>query len=64
MFLQSVLFRISRTRSLIFRRSDVEAVTQGKRNASRVVILRLSKYHSVKVERAFVHALIKKVIAR
>ena len=59
---ESVLLSITSTGSLILRRGDVEAVTQGEGEAARVVVLRLAEYHAFEVECAFADALIEEVV--
>ena len=61
--LEPVLFRITCPRALVFRRGDVEAVTQREGNATGIVVLRLAEHHAITIEREAINASIEKVIA-
>jgi hypothetical protein len=61
---QSILLRITSTSTLVLRRSDIEAVTQGKGNATGIVVFHLAKHHAIAVEKYSVDTTIEEVIAR
>ena len=60
---KSVLLRITSTSTLVLRRSDIEAVTQGELDATGIVVLHLAEHHAVAIEREAVDGTIEKVIA-
>ena len=62
--LQSILFRISGTRTLIFRRGDVKAVAYGQGDTARIVVFHLLEHHTVAVERETVDAAVEEVVSR
>ena len=61
--LKSVLLGITGTSTLVLRRSDVEAVTQGELDATGVVVLHLLEHHAITIEREAVDATIEEIIA-
>ena len=60
---KSVLLRITSTSTLVLRRGDVEAVTQGESNTTGIIVLHLAEHHAVAIEREAVDGTIEKVIA-
>ena len=60
---KSVLLRISGTSTLVLRRSDIEAVTQGELDATGVVVLRFAEHHPITVKHDMVDAAIKEIIS-
>ena len=60
---EAVLLCITGTRSLVFRRGDVEAVAQGEGDTTRIGVLHLAKHEAIAVERKAVDGTIEKVIA-
>ena len=60
---KSVLLRITSTSTLVLRRSDIEAVTQGELDATGIVVLYLAEHHAITIERETVDATIEKVVA-
>ena len=61
---KSVLLRISGTSSLVLRRGDIEAVTQGELDATGIVVFLLVNHKTVAVEREAIDAAVEEVIAR
>jgi hypothetical protein len=61
---KSVLLSITGTSPLVLRRSDIEAVTQGKGNATGIVVFHLAEHHAIAVEKYSVDTTIEEVIAR
>ena len=62
-FLKSVLLRITGTCAFILRWGDIEAVTQGELDATRVVVLHLTVHHPIAVKHDMVDASIEEVVA-
>ena len=60
---KSVLLRISSTSTFVLRRGDVEAVTQGKLDATGVVVLHLTIHQPIAVKHYMVDAAIEEIIA-
>ena len=60
--LQSVLLRITGTSTLVLRRSDIEAVTQGELDATGVVVLRLAEHHPIAVKQNMVDTTVEKIV--
>ena len=60
---QSILLRITSTSTLVLRRSDIEAVTQGELDATGVVVLHLAVHHAVAVEHDMVDTTIEEIVA-
>ena len=60
---QSALLGIAGTGSLILRRGDIEAVTQGEGDTTGVVVLCLAEHHAITIERETVDATIEEVVA-
>ena len=60
---KSVLLSITGTSTLVLRRSDVEAVTQGELDATRIVVLHLTIHHPIAVEYDMVDATIEEIVA-
>ena len=60
---QSVLLRITGTSAFILRWGDIEAVTQGELDATRVVVLHLTVHHPIAVKHDMVDASIEEVVA-
>ena len=60
---KSVLLRITGTSSLVLRRGDIEAVTQGELDATGIVVLHLTVHHSIAVKHYMVDAAIEEVVA-
>jgi hypothetical protein len=61
--LQSVLFCITGTCTLILRRGNIESVAQGELDATGIVVLHFTKHHAIAIEREAIDASIEKVIA-
>ena len=59
---KSVLLWITSTGTLVLRRGDVEAVTQGELNATRIIVLHLAEHHPVAVEHDMVDTTIEEII--
>ena len=53
---KSVLLRISGASTLVLRRSDIEAVSQGELDATRIVVLHLTVHHPIAVKHDMVDA--------
>lgn len=60
---KSSLFSITCTCAFVLRRSGIEAVTDGERDASGIVVLHLTEHHAVAIEREAIDGTIEKVIA-
>ena len=59
---ESVLLSISGTSTLVLRRSDIEAVTQGELDATGVVVLRFANLQTVTIKRETVDTTIKEIV--
>ena len=60
---ESVLLSISGTSTLVLRRSDIEAVTQGELDATGVVILHLTVHQPIAVKHYMVDAAIEEIVS-
>ncbi len=61
--LQTTLFCITSTRTLILRRGDIEAIAQGEGDATGIVVFRLMEHHAIAIERKAVDATIEEVVS-
>ena len=61
--LQSILLRITSSSTLILRRGNIEAVTQGELDTTGVVVLHFAKHHPIAVKQDMVDASIEEVVA-
>ena len=61
--LQSILLSITSTSTLILRRGNIEAVSQGELDTTGVVVLYLTEHHAITIERETVDATIEEVVA-
>ena len=61
--LQSILLRITSSSTLILRRGNIEAVTQGELDTTGVVVLHFAKHHPIAVKQDMVDAAIKEIIS-
>ena len=63
LLLQSILLGITSSRSLVFRRGDIEAVAQGELDATGIVVFLLMNHQAIAVECEAVDAAIEEVVA-
>ena len=61
--LQSILLRITSSSTLILRRGNIEAVTQGELDTTGIIVLYLTEHHAIAIECEAVDATIKEVVA-
>ena len=61
--LQSILLRITSSSTLILRRGNIEAVTQGELDTTGVVVLHFAEHHAIAIERKAVDATIEEVVS-
>ena len=60
---QSIFLRITSTSTLVLRRNNIEAITEVKGDAARIVVLHLAEHHAIAIERETVDATIEEVVA-
>ena len=60
--LQSVLFCITGTRTLILRRGDIESVAQGELDATGIVVLHFTKHHPIAVKHDMIDTAIENIV--
>ena len=53
---------IASTRTTVLRRGDIEAISEGERDAARVIVLHLAYHHAITIECETIDGTIEKVI--